>query len=417
MWIRWYRIGGREGCGISLPSLLLLCWCHISVNANLTNAAIPNIPQSPASSEVSLPTSTNQLDSECRNVTADGNTGAGLSVVSHSPTYPHPPIVPPTFFNGAFTCQPYHGFYVNHIYFQLANAFFLLSHLAPSGIHGVLYLRSTLLVGCAFLALWGWTIACWLDAALWNALFVAINFLHVCMLLYRLRPIKFSREIEEVYAAVFQPLRVSRHQFKKVLSCMKIIRQLKYQEVYAQEKVTKVDSLSLVLSGKLVVSQNGRALHIVFPHQFLDSPEWFGVSTDEYFQVSITAMEESRILLWHRDKLKLSIMSDQFLQAVFDHILGRDVVKKLMQVSETMAASGHQQQNGQVIGLGGMPGIESDQETKLFVVKKTGDSQGITALISRQLQGLPRIKYYYCAGDPNAWRLGRIEETDHETPV
>lgn len=50
-------------------------------------------------------------------------------------------------------------------------------------------------------------------------------------------------------------------------------------------------------------------------------------------KVSITAMEDSRILLWHRDKLKLSIMTDQFLQAVFDHILGRDVVKKFMQVS------------------------------------------------------------------------------------
>lgn len=24
---------------------------------------------------------------------------------------------------------------------------------------------------------------------------------------------------------------------------------------------------------------------------------------------------------------------------------------------------------------------------------------------------------YAAAGDPNAWRLGRIEETDHETPV
>lgn len=43
-------------------------------------------------------------------------------------------------------------------------------------------------------------------------------------------------------------------------------------------------------------------------------------------------MEESRVLVWHRDKLKLSIMSDAFLQAVFDHILGRDVVHKLMQV-------------------------------------------------------------------------------------
>jgi hypothetical protein len=43
-------------------------------------------------------------------------------------------------------------------------------------------------------------------------------------------------------------------------------------------------------------------------------------------------MEESRVLIWHRDKLKLTIITDQFIQAVFDHILGRDVVKKLMQV-------------------------------------------------------------------------------------
>ena len=56
----------------------------------------------------------------------------------------------------------------------------------------------------------------------------------------------------QVYLALFKPLRVSRRQFRKVLSCMKLIRSLKYQEVYAQEKVTKVDSLSLVLSGKWV---------------------------------------------------------------------------------------------------------------------------------------------------------------------
>lgn len=109
---------------------------------------------------------------------------------------------------------------------------------------------------------------------------------------------------------------------------------------------------------RLVVSQHQRALHIVFPHQFLDSPEWFGVSTDDYFQVSaknidkcsefmlidclpvlqvsIMAMEESRVLIWHRDKLKLSIMAEPFLQTVFDHILGRDVVKKLMQVTQVI---------------------------------------------------------------------------------
>lgn len=116
----------------------------------------------------------------------------------------------------------------------------------------------------------------------------------------------------------------------------------------------------------MVVSQHQRALHIVFPHQFLDSPEWFGVSTDDYFQVSIRfprasfylasilcvcvraqvsimAMEESRVLIWHRDKLKLSIMAEPFLQTVFDHILGRDVVKKLMQVTQVTIVKIYQQ--------------------------------------------------------------------------
>lgn len=51
------------------------------------------------------------------------------------------------------------------------------------------------------------------------------------------------------------------------------------------------------------------------------------------------AMEESRVLIWHRDKLKLSIMTEPFLQVVFDHILGRDVVKKLMQVTQVRRCS------------------------------------------------------------------------------
>lgn len=277
---------------------------------------------------------------------------------------------------------------VNHMYFQLANTFFFLSYLAPSGLYGLVYLRCTHLIGCALFALWGFSVICSLDAFLWNVNFVVINFIHVCILLYRLRPVKFSKEVEEVYVALFKPLKVTRHQFKKVLDCMKMIRQLKYQEVYAQEKVTKVDSLSLVLSGKLVVSQNFRALHIVFPHQFLDSPEWFGVSTDEYFQVSVTAMEDSRVLLWHRDKLKLTIITDSFLQAVFDHILGRDVVKKLMQVNEIMAASVN----------GHLPNSleEAGEEKPMLIVKKTGDGPGITALINRQLQD----EGFVCEHDP-----------------
>ncbi|XP_064117170.1 popeye domain-containing protein 3-like isoform X6 [Macrobrachium nipponense] len=275
---------------------------------------------------------------------------------------------------------------INHIYFQLANIFLFLSYLAPNGIYGILYLRITLTIGCMFFSLWGWVILCAFDTFLWNAIFVLINLVHVIVICYYLRPVRFTPELEQVYRSLFQPLKVSRHQFKRVINCMKLIRYVKFQEIYAQEKITRVDSLSLVLSGRLVISQNGRALHIVSQHQFLDSPEWFGVSTDEFFQVSATAIEDSRVLIWHRDKLKLTIMGDQFLQAVFDHILGRDVVKKLMQIAEfrrvNESLSG--MSNGHCVA-----NLADDSETKpLLVVKKGEESGSITAIINRQLQGV-----------------------------
>uniref|UniRef100_A0A034W9V1 Blood vessel epicardial substance n=1 Tax=Bactrocera dorsalis TaxID=27457 RepID=A0A034W9V1_BACDO len=267
----------------------------------------------------------------------------------------------------------------HHLYYQLGNAFFLLAFLAPHGPFGALWLRALILIGCTLMAMYGYLVECKPDIVIWSGLFFIVNFIYLIIVLCRLRPVRFDKEIEGVYASLFKPLRVTRHQFKKILSCMKLIRSLKYQEVYAQEKITKVDSLSLVLSGKLVVSQNQRALHIVFPHQFLDSPEWFGVSTDDYFQVSIMAMEESRVLIWHRDKLKLSIMAEPFLQSVFDHILGRDVVKKLMQVtqvSESIASNGF------------LPsGSYDDAEDKpMLIMKKSVEGHGLTALINRQLQ-------------------------------
>lgn len=273
----------------------------------------------------------------------------------------------------------------HHLYYQIGNGLFFIAFLAPNGPFGILWLRCVVIAGCVLMIVWGWQVECTMDVVIWASLFLFVNAVYVGALLCKLRPVKFEKEIEAVYVALFKPLRVSRHQFKKVLNCMKLVRSLKYQEIYAQEKVTKVDSLSLVLSGKLVVSQNQKALHIVFPHQFLDSPEWFGVSTDDYFQVSIMAMEESRVLIWHRDKLKLSIMAEPFLQAVFDHILGRDVVKKLMQVtqvSETMAQS-----NGYISS-----GYGDDAEDKPMLVMKSskstdnGGGHGITALINRQLQ-------------------------------
>lgn len=54
----------------------------------------------------------------------------------------------------------------------------------------------------------------------------------------------------------------------------------------------------------------------------------FGVGSNETMAVTIMALEESRLIVWHRDKLKLTISDDLYLQAVLDNVLGKDVVKK-----------------------------------------------------------------------------------------
>lgn len=69
MWIRFDPLGCREGCRFSLRWLVILCWCHITVNAFVTDAA--NIPENIATSKNILSKSNNQH--ECSNITTTPN--------------------------------------------------------------------------------------------------------------------------------------------------------------------------------------------------------------------------------------------------------------------------------------------------------------------------------------------------------
>ncbi|XP_043209794.1 popeye domain-containing protein 3-like [Amphibalanus amphitrite] len=308
------------------------------------------------------------------------------------PTESAPPDV------GWYLICPSYG-KINHVYFQLANFFLFLSYLAPSGLGGLLYLRATLAVGLFFLWLWGYVVLCSLDTFAWNFVCMWINVGHVIYLLWTLRPIRFEKELEQVYGATFAPLNVNRRQFQRVLRCMRAIRSVSCREMIIEEQATRVDSLTLVLSGQFVVSQGGKALHVVSRDQFLDSPEWFSVLTDDYFQVSVTSLQESRVLVWHRDKLKLNIMEDQFLKAVFDNVLGRDVVQKLLQVDRIFSSGG-----GLVPGSGEAARF-LDRHSTLLGTPGTNRSPVETRSGARDAE---RIEEYE---DQTSWRLLPIDET------
>ncbi len=57
-------------------------------------------------------------------------------------------------------------------------------------------------------------------------------------------------------------------------------------------------------------------------------------------------MKEFFKQVWHRDKLKLILaMSDPFLKTVLDHVVARDVVMKLVQVSAIIIFKQHPNEN------------------------------------------------------------------------
>lgn len=147
---------------------------------------------------------------------------------------------------------------------------------------------------------------------------------------FNLHLFRFPHEIEMAYRNLFRPLGVSRVDFQRLYSYTRGIQIIKPKDIYAMEDQTVVDRLSLLLTGRVSVVRAGITRHIVDCYQFLESPEWFGMNSSEKYQVSIVALEESQLLVWNRDKLKLSISSDRYLQIILDHILGRDIVKKLM---------------------------------------------------------------------------------------
>lgn len=86
----------------------------------------------------------------------------------------------------------------HHLYYQLGNAFFLLAFLAPHGLFGALWLRALILVGCTLMAMYGYLVECKPDVVIWSGLFFMVNFIYLIVVLCRLRPVRFDKEIEGV---------------------------------------------------------------------------------------------------------------------------------------------------------------------------------------------------------------------------
>lgn len=228
----------------------------------------------------------------------------------------------------------------NHYLFQLANSLLLIGLFAPDGKRGILFLHGFFVLGFLLLSVWSWVILCAADFFSWNFSFMLINAVQAVFLMYNIRPIKFCDELEELYIAMFQPMNIPRHLFKKLVSshyCT--LTSIHEGETYATQGISKTDRLGLLLCGRMNVYSHNNLLHQIQEKEFIDSPEYeSGIGGDEKYQVSIFAGSHCRYIFWSRHSLEYLLVKEPYLANVMSIILGRDITNKLYTLNEKVAS-------------------------------------------------------------------------------
>ncbi|XP_076119348.1 popeye domain-containing 2 [Alosa pseudoharengus] len=240
--------------------------------------------------------------------------------------------------------EPCNGFTNNTegALYQLGNTVLILGYMGGSTAYGALYIFSLLVPAHVCLSLWGFLTVCGLDVFVWNILLVVACLCQIIHLVVRLlRDGLGSEELAALYQTVYVPLGVPVQVFKEITAaCENKVLALAAEETYAVEGKTPIDQLSFLLTGRIRVSLEGQFLHYIFPHQFLDSPEWESLRPTEEgnFQVTLTAEEDCRYISWRRRRLYLLLSRERYVARLFSVMLGNDIADKLYSLNDKLFA-------------------------------------------------------------------------------
>ncbi|KAI5731663.1 blood vessel epicardial substance-like isoform X1 [Diaphorina citri] len=226
--------------------------------------------------------------------------------------------------------------------FQYSHICFVIAFCAPRIYKpSILFFRLLLAVGFLISAFWAGVHVCFYDAFVWNMILAVVNVSHAGALISIFLPPALSIELTELYIRVFNPVKISKKQFKELTSEATICK-LAQGESYAIEERTSADErLSILLRGKMTVTCNDTHLHYVCPFQFVDSPEYMSCqnSSDELYQVSITAEEDCLYLCWSRISLDRLLRHRPMLKSVFNSLIGKDITQKLYSLNELISTN------------------------------------------------------------------------------
>ncbi|XP_045062617.1 popeye domain-containing 2 isoform X2 [Coregonus clupeaformis] len=163
-------------------------------------------------------------------------------------------------------------------FYHLGNTVLFLGYMGGSGAYGCLFIFGFQMLAFTCLALWGWMTMCGVDVFSWNLLLLVACVLQICHLIYRLQQDGLtSEELSALYSAVYRPMDVPVQVFQDIVgACENKVLPLGVVEMYTWRARHPSSE------GKVIrVSLDGQFLHYIFPHKFMDSPEWESLQPNE----------------------------------------------------------------------------------------------------------------------------------------
>ena len=171
----------------------------------------------------------------------------------------------------------------------------------------------------------------------WNILFIGINIIHIALLFYEKRDIKFSGHKKFLYENVFSQF--SPGEFERILSFARPIRVAK-NSVLIEEGI-HLNELYLIASGSLGIRAKGEIVASLKPGAFAGEMSFL---TQGKTRAYVWALEDTFLYIWKQDQLRSFLLRNPKFQSIFQASIGSQLIDELMVASSQKAKEGQSEQ-------------------------------------------------------------------------
>lgn len=187
-------------------------------------------------------------------------------------------------------------------------------------VRNMLLLRSLIAISEGFIIGWALTVGNQVIAG-WNVLFLVINLVQIVRLIIERMPLKLPEELEDIYTNVFNEFKE-----KEFLYFWNTGKTINVTDEFLCRENQHQDELMLILDGCVSVRKNGQEIAKLTRGSFVAEMSFL---TGEPASADVVNQENTRCIVWSKDKLKLLEQLNQTLLMKLQVTLGKDLTHKL----------------------------------------------------------------------------------------